>query len=142
MTLSALAIFSVANFMNSRFAGPSVAALVARVSDRRLAQCAAVSRRHVARRNHLADLRGVRPQRTWRRLSIGPLSFSNIWVWPICFISLTGCGRRAFDEKEAVLPKGESSMAAVFYRLAITLGNPKIMVFYLAFLPSIIDLAR
>lgn len=40
-------------------------------------------------------------------------------------------------------PPGESSPARMFFAgMAVTLGNPKIMVFYLALLPTIIDLSH
>jgi threonine/homoserine/homoserine lactone efflux protein len=41
---------------------------------------------------------------------------------------------------EGELPKGQSRWRLFGAGLAITLGNPKIMVFYLALLPTIVDL--
>jgi threonine/homoserine/homoserine lactone efflux protein len=41
---------------------------------------------------------------------------------------------------EGELPKGQSPWRLFGAGLAVTLGNPKIMVFYLALLPTIIDL--
>lgn len=40
------------------------------------------------------------------------------------------------------LPKRQSSWRTFVAGLAVTLGNPKIMVFYLALLPTIIDLSQ
>ena len=40
------------------------------------------------------------------------------------------------------LPKGQSHWRLFGAGLAVTLGNPKIMVFYLALLPTIVDLNR
>lgn len=45
------------------------------------------------------------------------------------------------DAKEGVLPKAESPTKLFLAGMAVTLGNPKIMMFYLALLPTIIDLA-
>ena len=42
----------------------------------------------------------------------------------------------------ASLPKRQSAGAMFFAGFALTLGNPKIMVFYLALLPSLIDLTQ
>ena len=44
------------------------------------------------------------------------------------------------DGPEVALPERDSPMALFGSGMAITLGNPKIMAFYLALLPSIIDL--
>jgi threonine/homoserine/homoserine lactone efflux protein len=44
--------------------------------------------------------------------------------------------------KDGALPAGDSSWRLFLTGMAITLGNPKIMVFYVALLPSIVDLAR
>jgi threonine/homoserine/homoserine lactone efflux protein len=41
-----------------------------------------------------------------------------------------------------MLPDGGSPLRMFFAGMAITLGNPKIMVFYLALLPSIVDLRQ
>jgi threonine/homoserine/homoserine lactone efflux protein len=39
------------------------------------------------------------------------------------------------------MPREESAVKLFFAGMAVTLGNPKIMMFYLALLPTIIDLA-
>ena len=46
------------------------------------------------------------------------------------------------DGREAAMPAAENSLRMFFTGLAISVGNPKIMIFYMAFLPSIIDLAK
>ena len=42
--------------------------------------------------------------------------------------------------REDVLPPGDAPAKLFFTGLAVTLGNPKIMMFYLALLPTIVDL--
>ena len=44
--------------------------------------------------------------------------------------------------EEGELPEADSSFRLFLTGLAITLGNPKIMMFYLALLPTIVDLAH
>ena len=44
--------------------------------------------------------------------------------------------------KEGELPIADSSFRLFLTGLAITLGNPKIMIFYMALLPTIVDLAH
>ena len=50
--------------------------------------------------------------------------------------------RTPVDAAENALPRERSAGKLFFAGLAVTLGNPKIMVFYMALLPTIIDLAR
>jgi len=49
-------------------------------------------------------------------------------------------GRIVVDVRQAIPP--ESAVAPFFGALALTLGNPKAMVFYLAVVPSIVPLER
>jgi len=42
----------------------------------------------------------------------------------------------------AAVPRREGRLRLFFAGLAVTLGNPKVVAFYLALLPSLIDLAR
>lgn len=44
------------------------------------------------------------------------------------------------EAKEGSLPREDSPAKLFFAGMAVTLGNPKIMMFYLALLPTIIDL--
>jgi threonine/homoserine/homoserine lactone efflux protein len=44
--------------------------------------------------------------------------------------------------KEGDLPEADSPFRLFLTGIAITLGNPKIMVFYMALLPTIVDLAH
>jgi threonine/homoserine/homoserine lactone efflux protein len=40
------------------------------------------------------------------------------------------------------LPRGDSPARLFLVGMAVTMGNPKIMMFYLALLPAIVDLGR
>jgi threonine/homoserine/homoserine lactone efflux protein len=45
------------------------------------------------------------------------------------------------EAKEGEMPREDSALKLFLAGMAVTLGNPKIMMFYLALLPTIIDLA-
>jgi threonine/homoserine/homoserine lactone efflux protein len=141
MELTALAIFAGALFINSSSPGPSVAALVARVLT--------------------GGWRSVMPLLTamwlgeamWLTATVFGLSvLAQNFYW--AFATLKYCGviyllflaykmwTAPVDVKDGELPSGDSSLRLFFTGMAITLGNPKIMVFYIALLPSIVDLAK
>ena len=140
MTLSALVIFFVAEFVFAVTPGPSVAALVTRVISR--------------------GWRSVLPflaamwfgEIIWLTCAVAGLSYiAQTFHWAFVVLKYLGAAYLFYlaykmwtarvDEKEAVLPKSENPARMFFTGLAVTLGNPKLMIFYVAFLPSIIDLA-
>ena len=140
MDLSALLIFAGALALAAGSPGPSVAALVARV----------ISRGH----------RGVIPfiaamwigEAIWLALAVFGLSvIAQTFHWAFLIIKYLGLAYLAYlafkmwtapvTVQEGELPKADSSFRLFLTGLAITLGNPKIMMFYLALLPTIIDLA-
>jgi threonine/homoserine/homoserine lactone efflux protein len=140
MTLSALVIFFVAEFVFAVTPGQSVAALVARVINRGWRSvlpflaamwigeiiwltCAVAGLSHIAQTFHEAFV-------VLKYLGVAYLFYLAYRMWTA-----------RVEEKEAVLPKGERPTRLFFAGLAVTLGNPKLMVFYIAFLPSIIDMA-
>ena len=140
MTLSALLIFFVAEFVFAVTPGQSVAALVARVINRGWRSvlpflaamwlgeiiwltCAVAGLSHIAQTFHEAFV-------VLKYLGVAYLFYLAYRMWTA-----------RVDVKEADLPKGERPTRLFFAGLAVTLGNPKLMVFYIAFLPSIIDLA-
>jgi threonine/homoserine/homoserine lactone efflux protein len=140
MTLSALIIFFVAEFVFAVTPGQSVAALVARVINRGWRSvlpflaamwigeiiwltCAVAGLSHIAQTFHEAFV-------VLKYLGVAYLFYLAYRMWTA-----------RVDVKEADLPKGERPTRLFFAGLAVTLGNPKLMVFYIAFLPSIIDLA-
>jgi threonine/homoserine/homoserine lactone efflux protein len=141
MDLSALLIFAGALALAAGSPGPSIAALVARVISR--------------------GYRGVIPftaamwigEAIWLALAVFGLSvIAQTFYWAFLAIKYLGLLYLAYlaykmwtapvAVREDELPKADSSFRLFLTGLAITLGNPKIMVFYLALLPTILDLTR
>ncbi len=141
MDLTILAIFAAALFINAGSPGPSIAALVARVLTH--------------------GWRSVLPflaamwigEAIWLTLAVAGLSFvAQSFYWG--FVVLKYCGVAFLlylayrmwiapaEVREGSLPTGDSALRLFMMGMAITLGNPKLMVFYVALLPSIVDLAR
>lgn len=141
MEITVLAIFAGALFIASGSPGPSIAALVARVLTR--------------------GWRSVLPfllamwigEAVWLTMAVFGLSFvAQTFHW--AFVVLKYCGvayllylaykmwNAPADIREDELPENDSSLRLFLTGMAITLGNPKIMMFYLALLPSIVDLAQ
>jgi threonine/homoserine/homoserine lactone efflux protein len=141
MDLSALLIFAGALALAAGSPGPSIAALVARVISRGYQgvlpflaamwigeavwlALAVFGLAVIAQTFHLAFL-------TIKYLGLAYLAYLawKMWTAPVAV-------------KEGELPKADSSFRLFLTGLAITLGNPKIMIFYLALLPTIVDLAQ
>jgi threonine/homoserine/homoserine lactone efflux protein len=139
VTLASLVVFAAALFVAAGSPGPSIAALVARVLAK--------------------GYRDVLPfiaamwigEAIWLSFAVAGLaaiaeSFHEVFVaikwigvayllylaWKMWFASPANEG----DD----LPESRSSLKMFFAGLTVTLGNPKIMMFYMALLPSIIDL--
>ncbi|MGE7370255.1 LysE family translocator [Neorhizobium sp. NPDC001467] len=140
MTLPSILVFATALFVAAGSPGPSIAALVARVLSK--------------------GWRDVLPfvvamwvgEAIWLSFAVAGLaavaeSFQAVFVaikwigvayllylaWKMWFAPATVGGED--------LPESRSATRMFFAGLAVTLGNPKIMIFYVALLPSIIDLA-
>jgi len=140
MTLSALAIFFVAEFVFAITPGPSVAALVTRVISR-------------GWRSVLPFLAAMwLGEIIWLTCAVAGLSYiAQTFHWAFVVLKYLGAAYLFYlsyrmwtariDAKEAILPRSEKPARMFFTGLAVTLGNPKLMIFYVAFLPSIIDLA-
>ena len=141
MEITVLAIFAGALFINSSSPGPSVAALVARVLT--------------------SGWRSVMPllaamwfgEALWLTAAVFGLSvMAQTFYWAFVILKYLGVAYLLYlayrmwtapsKVRDDALPAGDSSWRLFFTGMAITLGNPKIMVFYLALLPSIVDLAR
>lgn len=141
MDLSALLIFAGALALAAGSPGPSIAALVARVISR--------------------GYQGVAPfiaamwigEAIWLALAVFGLSvIAQTFHWAFLAIKYLGLIYLAYlaykmwtapvAVREDELPRADSSFRLFLTGLAITLGNPKIMVFYLALLPTIVDLAH
>ncbi|MEX2692500.1 LysE family translocator [Rhizobium mongolense] len=139
MTLTSLIVFAGALFMAAGSPGPSVAALVARVLSKGARDvlpflaamwigeaiwltCAVAGLAAVAETFHLAFV-------AIKWLGVCYLLYLASKMW---FAS--------YDASEEKLPEAQSAAKLFFAGMTVTLGNPKIMMFYVALLPSIIDI--
>ena len=140
MTISALLLFAGALLVVAGSPGPSIAALVARVISRGYRSVlpflaamwigeaiwlalAVFGLAFVAQTFHLAFL-AVK----WAGVAYLAFLAWKMWTAPV---ATTG----------GALPKTDGPVRLFLAGMAVTLGNPKIMMFYLALLPAIIDLA-
>jgi threonine/homoserine/homoserine lactone efflux protein len=139
MTLTSVLVFAAALFVAAGSPGPSIAALVSRVLSK--------------------GYRDVLPfvlamwvgEAVWLSFAVAGLSaiaesFHLVFVaikwagvayllylaWKMWFAQPSGA--------DSDLPQSRSALKMFFAGLTVTLGNPKIMMFYVALLPSIIDL--
>jgi threonine/homoserine/homoserine lactone efflux protein len=140
MDLTSLVIFAGALFVSAGSPGPSVAALVARVISK--------------------GSRDVMPflaamwigEAIWLSMTVFGLAFVA-QTFQLAFTVLKWAGvaylcwlaykmwTAPVTVAEGELPRAESGWKMFSAGLAVTLGNPKIMMFYMALLPTIIDLA-
>lgn len=140
MTLTSILVFAAALFVAAGSPGPSIAALVARVLAK--------------------GWREVMPfmvamwvgEAIWLSLAVAGLaavaeSFQPVFV-AIKWIGVAYLLYLAWKMWVAPakvgggdLPESRSAAKMFLAGLTVTLGNPKIMIFYVALLPSIIDLA-
>ncbi len=139
MSLASLLIFAAALFVAAGSPGPSIAALVARVIA--------------------GGVRGVLPfllamwigEAIWLSFAV----FGLVMVaqtFHLAFVALKWAGvaylawlawkmwTAPVETKEGALPSADSPLRLFLAGMAVTLGNPKIMVFYLALLPTLVDL--
>ena len=140
MSLSALLIFAAALFVAAGSPGPTVAALVARVMTKGLAgvfpfllamwvgeaiwlSLAVFGLAYVAQTFHLAFV-----ALKWAGVAYLAYLAWKMWTAPVAVA-------------ESEMPQADSPLRLFLAGMAVTLGNPKIMMFYLALLPTIIDLA-
>ncbi len=140
MSLSSLLIFAAALFVAAGSPGPSIAALVARVISKGFRDVfpfllamwigegiwlsfAVFGLAVVAQTFHAAFV-------VVKWLGVAYLAYLawKMWTAPV-------------EAKPGELPREDSPVKLFLAGMAVTLGNPKIMMFYLALLPTIIDLA-
>ena len=131
MEITSLLIFAGALFVAAGSPGPSIAALVARVISK--------------------GFRDVFP--FLAAMWIGEAIWLSMAVFGLAFVVLKWAGvayliylawkmwTAPVSVREGDLPVNDSPARLFFAGMAVTLGNPKIMMFYLALLPTIIDLA-
>jgi threonine/homoserine/homoserine lactone efflux protein len=141
MDLSSLLIFAGTLALMAGSPGPSVAALIARVIAR--------------------GYQGVIPflaamwigEAVWLALAVFGLAVIaetfHLAFLAIKYLGLAYLAYLAYkmwtapvSVREDELPSADSSFRLFLAGLAITLGNPKIMMFYMALLPTILDLAH
>ncbi|WP_119307328.1 LysE family translocator [Cohaesibacter haloalkalitolerans] len=140
MTLSSLLLYAGTLFLVASVPGPSITALVARVLSR--------------------GYRDVLPfvvamwlgEAVWLSLAIGGLSVvASSFASVFAVIKWLGCGYLVYMAyrmwasrhdvaEEQVLPTRKSGIGMFLAGFAVTMGNPKIMLFYAALLPTLIDL--
>lgn len=140
MTPLSVTIFAGALLLNAATPGPSVAALVSRVIT--------------------GGWRGVIPfiaamwigEVLWLSMAMAGLtmlahtfqSFFHMIKWLgcayLCWLAFK-MWRQPVGEVEHELPRRPSALSMFGAGMAVTLGNPKIMVFYVALLPSLVDLS-
>jgi threonine/homoserine/homoserine lactone efflux protein len=139
MELAVLGLFAAALFVNAGSPGPSIAALVARVISRGLGSVLPFL---------LAMWIG---EALWLVAAVLGLGFvAEKFYLVFSFIKYAGVAYLLYlayrmwtapvDIESGTLPSSDSALRLFLTGMALTLGNPKIMVFYLALLPSIIDL--
>jgi threonine/homoserine/homoserine lactone efflux protein len=141
MTLTALLVFAGALVLNAGTPGPTIAALVARVLTHGAASILPF----------LAAL--WIGEVLWLTAAVMGLSFLAQSFHEV-FLALKYAGAAYLfylawkmwhapaELHEAELPKTSSALALFGSGMAITVGNPKLMGFYLALLPAIVDLAH
>ena len=141
MTLSTLLLYAGALFLAAGTPGPSVAALVARVLSR-------------GYRDVLPFLAAMWiAEAIWLSLAVGGLSALAVAFQPL-FLAIKWIGvaylgflawKMWFAKAEVAseaLPERKSAINMFLAGLAVTMGNPKIMLFYAALLPTLIDLGK
>lgn len=141
LDLTSLLIFAGALFVASGSPGPSIAALVSRVITR--------------------GISGVLPflaamwigEAIWLSLAVFGLAYVA-QSFQLAFVALKWVGvayllwlawkmwTAPADVAEGELPRADAPFKLFLAGMAVTLGNPKIMMFYLALLPTIVDLAQ
>lgn len=140
MEISVLLIFAGTLFVAAGSPGPSIAALVARVVSKGIGDVlpfllamwigeaiwlsfAVFGLSYVAQSFHAAFV-AVK----WAGIAYLVYLAWKMWTAPV-----------KVDET-STLPRADSPMKLFLAGIAVTLGNPKIMMFYLALLPTMVDL--
>lgn len=141
MTLSALSVFAITLIIAAGSPGPSIAALVARVLNR--------------------GIRDVLPfvvamwvgEAVWLTFAVAGLSvIAHSFAIVFTALKYAGAAYLLFiawkmwnapaDVRDTALPTARRPWQMFVAGLLVTFGNPKIMLFYLALLPTLIDLGH
>ncbi len=141
MDLASLLIFAGALLVAAGTPGPSIAALVARVISRGFGDVLPFL---------LAMWVG---EAIWLSLAVFGLAFIA-QSFHLAFVAVKWAGiayllflawkmwRAPAAVRDGELPRDDSAARLFMAGMAVTMGNPKIMMFYLALLPTIVDLAH
>ncbi|HEY2144981.1 MAG TPA: LysE family translocator [Steroidobacteraceae bacterium] len=141
MTLPNLLVFTLALMVAAGSPGPSIAALVARVLTNGF-------------REVLPFLAAMWVgEALWLGCAVAGLAVvARSLGWVFIALKFIGVGYLLFlawkmwfaptQSPDGDLPRGQSPWRMFAAGLTVTLGNPKIMVFYLALLPTIVNLER
>jgi threonine/homoserine/homoserine lactone efflux protein len=141
MSLSALLIFALALTVAAGSPGPSIAALVARVLTNGM-------------RDVLPFLAAMwLGEAVWLGFAVAGLAVvAHSFATAFAVVKYLGAAYLAFLAWKmwtapvafdaGSLPRGQRPWRMFLAGMLVTLGNPKIMVFYLALVPTIIDLDR
>jgi threonine/homoserine/homoserine lactone efflux protein len=139
VTLTTLLIFGGTLFMAAGTPGPSIAALVARVLTR-------------GARDVLPFLAAMWiGEAIWLTFAVAGLAaIAEAFHWAFVAIKWLGVGyllylawkmwHSAPADGGETLPEAQSPLKMFLAGMMVTLGNPKIMMFYVALLPSLIDI--
>jgi threonine/homoserine/homoserine lactone efflux protein len=143
MDTAGLVLFGTALFIAAASPGPGIAAIVARVLGRGTQGALAFSA-GVA----IGDV-------VWLAFAVvGLAALAQTFQAVFVAIKYAGAAYLLFlafriwtapvgtMELQAAEPANEHPLKLFLAGLAVTMGNPKVMVFYLALLPSLVDLAR
>jgi threonine/homoserine/homoserine lactone efflux protein len=140
MPLTGLIVFAAALFVAAASPGPAIAALVARVLVRGTAGA-------------LAYMLGLAVgDVVWLTCAVLGLAFiAKTFAWLFLVLKYAGAAyllylawrmwRAPAEISELKTPPAERPFRLFVAALLVMLGNPKVMVFYLALLPNLIDLA-
>jgi threonine/homoserine/homoserine lactone efflux protein len=140
MDLTALFVFGLALFVAAASPGPAITALVARVLVRGTVGA-------------LAYMLGLAVGDIfWLTCAVLGLAFiAKTFVWLFLLLKYVGAAYLLYlawrmwtapvELEPAAAPKAERPFRLFLTALSVMLGNPKVMVFYIALLPNLIDLA-
>jgi threonine/homoserine/homoserine lactone efflux protein len=141
MTLSGLLVFAMALLVAAGSPGPSIAALVARVLTNGF-------------RDVLPFLAAMwLGDALWLTCAVAGLAvLAHTFALVFLILKFAGVAYLLFlagkmwfapaSVEEGRLPSGQSPLRMFAAGLTVTIGNPKIIVFYLALLPTIVDLSH
>jgi threonine/homoserine/homoserine lactone efflux protein len=139
MSIESLLIFAGALFVAAASPGPGIAALVARVLGRGTAGAVAFTTGLA-----IGDV-------VWLAVAVAGLSalaltFQGVFLVVkyagaayLLFLAWKLWTAPAIRAEDAGSPRSDASWRLFLAGLAVTLGNPKVMVFYLALVPNLID---